>query len=225
MKRVYQSKGMLLLAMLLFTSACATAPVQHKDYSQFRAADPKSLLVVPAINMTVEVDAPDYFLSTITRPLAERGFYVFPAHLVKRLLEDDGLSDANLVHQADPTRLAEIFGADAILYVTIERWDARYSVLSTTVTVKFTYVIKSGETGEELWRNEAAMVYKPQNNNSSGNALVDLLAAAVTAAVTKAAPNYIPLTQQANQIAVIQPHHGLPAGPYHPMYQQDGELY
>ena len=75
----------------------------------------------------VDVTAPDYFLSTVPIPLAERGYYVFPVNLVKRVLEDDGLSDAVLVHSADPKRLAALFGADAVLYVTIERWDASTS--------------------------------------------------------------------------------------------------
>jgi hypothetical protein len=110
-------------------------PLQTKDYSKFRDEDPESILIVPVVNRSADVDAPDYFLSTATLPIAERGYYVFPVNLVKRLLEDDGLSDANIVHSADPTRLRELFGADAILYISIERWDARYAVLSTTVTV------------------------------------------------------------------------------------------
>jgi hypothetical protein len=175
--------------------------------------------VVPAINRSIEVSAPDYFLSTIVRPVAERGYYVFPVNIVKRLLEDDGLSDANLVHAADPRTLAELFGADAILYATIERWDAKYLVLSTHVTVAFTYVLKSGATGEELWRTTEHMVYQPQSN-SAGNAWANLLAQAVTAAITKATPNYMSLTRQANAVAVSQPHHGLPAGPYSKAYKK-----
>ena len=107
-----------ILASILFIAGCA-AP-QKADFTKFREANPKSILVVPAINRAVEVNAPDYFLSTISKPVAERGFYVFPVNVVKRLLEDDGLADANLVHDADPKRLGEIFDADAILYVTIE---------------------------------------------------------------------------------------------------------
>ena len=86
------------LATPLFTAACVTAPTP-KQYGAFRAENPKSVLVVPALNSTVNVDAADYFVSTISRPVAERGYYVFPAHMVKRVLDDDGLSDAGLVHR------------------------------------------------------------------------------------------------------------------------------
>jgi hypothetical protein len=73
------------------------------------------------VNKSVDLNAADYFLSTVPIPLAERGYYVFPVNLVKRVLEDDGLADAFLVHSADPARLAALFGADAVLYVAIER--------------------------------------------------------------------------------------------------------
>ncbi len=207
----------LSLCLLLIIS-CATVP--KKDYSKFRYEDPQSILIVPVVNRSADVDAPDYFLSTATLPIAERGYYVFPVNLVKRLLEDDGLSDADLVHSADPTRLRELFGADAILYISIERWDARYLVLSTTVTVEFKYILKSGKTGEVLWENSEKMTYTPQSQ-SSGHPLADLIAMAVTAAVTKAAPNYIPLAKQANELAVTKSHRGLPAGPYDDKYKKD----
>jgi len=125
--------------------ACAGAP-KHYDYAHFRAEAPRSILVVPVTNKSVDVNAPDYFLATIATPLAERGYYVFPVNMVKSVLSDDGLSDANLVHAGDPRRLGELFGADAVMYITIERWDARYAVLSTAVTVE----LSLGQTATAL---------------------------------------------------------------------------
>ena len=43
-----------------------------------------------------------------------------------------------------------------------------------------------------------------------------LIAAAINAAVTKAAPNYMPLARQANAQAMIYPGPGFPGGPYLP---------
>lgn len=53
-------------------TACVTGP-SPKSYAGLRAANPPSVLVVPALNSTVNVDAADYFVSTISRPVAERG--------------------------------------------------------------------------------------------------------------------------------------------------------
>jgi len=216
---------LILACVSSVVTGCATATKKPDyDYAAFREADPRSVLIVPAVNRSVQVDAPDFFLATITRPAAERGYYVYPVHMVKRLLEDDGLSDADMVHSADTVRLAELFGADSVLYVSIEQWNAKYVFVSTTVTVEFDYLLTDGKTGEELWRSRESRVYTP-SSSSTGNAIADLIAGAVTAAATKAAPNYVPLSTQANQEAVTEAHHGVPAGPYHADYKKDLDLF
>lgn len=193
--------------------ACRPPVDSTKDYTKFNAEIPRSILIVPVINKSVDVTASDYFLATISKPVAERGYYVYPVNLVKRVLEDDGLADANLVHSANPKRLGALFGSDTILYITIDDWTAKYAVFSTSVHVAFKYSLKSGKTGEELWSAQESMVYTPQSS-STGNPIADLLSAAITAGVAKAAPNYIPLAQQANGNAVFRVNQGLPIGPY-----------
>jgi hypothetical protein len=204
------------LAFGAVLSGCATAPAS-KDYSAFRAASPRSILVVPVLNNTLNVPAPEFFLSTVSRPFAERGYYVFPAHMVRRVMEEDGLGDPGLVHKADASRLAPLFGCDSVLYVVIQQWDSKYVLVSTTTTVKFDYALKSCKTGEVLWEDTQSMAYRPQGN-SSGNPLADLIAAAVIAAIEKGAPNYMPLTIQANTLAAGVPGRGIPAGPYLPSH-------
>jgi len=208
-----------VLTSALGLVGCATAP-HRSDFVQFRTENPRSILVVPPINKSVDVNAPDYFLATIATPLAERGYYVFPVNMVRSVLADDGLSDANLVHSGDPRRLGELFGTDAVLYISIDRWDAKYVLLATTVTVELTYSLKSAHTGSELWKEHRVLAYSPQHN-SSGNPLADLIADVVAAAVTKAAPNYLPLARQANAQAVSLKGTGLPAGPHDSLYLKD----
>ena len=135
-------------------------PVEKKDYTQFREENLRSILIVPVVNSSVNVNASNYILSTIATPVAERGYYTFPINLVKQVMEEDGLSDANMVHAADPTRLGELFGADAILYITIEHWETTYFIIGMT-TVSFTYVLKSGRSGEELWRESSKRLFNP----------------------------------------------------------------
>ncbi|SMP78307.1 DUF799 domain-containing protein [Noviherbaspirillum suwonense] len=211
-------KIFMSMACAVALSACVTPPA-HKDYSAIRTEQPRSILIVPAINRSVEVNAPDYFLTTIGKPLAERGYYVFPVHLVKRVLEDDGLGDADMVHASEPERLGKLFGSDAVMYISIEQWNAKYVVFSTSVTVSLKYILKSTATGNTLWENAQTLVYQPQNN--SGGGLAGLIAQAVVAAMAKAAPNYMPLARQANARAIYTKGQGLPAGPYDPAYQKD----
>ncbi len=211
-------KHLSLAGLVALMAGCASSPA-HYDYSQFRAEGPRSILVVPVTNKSVDVNAPDYFLATIATPLAERGYYVFPINMVRSVLADDGLSDANLVHAGDPRRLGELFGTDAILYISIERWDAKYVVLSTKVTVELNYSLKSTHTGQELWKNHQVVVYQPQQSSAGG--IAGLVANAIAAAVTKAAPNYMPLARQANGGAINLKGTGLPAGPYDGMFGKD----
>lgn len=207
----------ILLGAVLMLAACAGSPKRY-DYANFRTEAPRSILVVPVTNKSVDVNAPDYFLATIATPLAERGYYVFPVNMVKSVLSDDGLSDANLVHAGDPRRLGELFGADAVMYISIERWDARYAVLSTAVTVELTYTMKSAHTGQELWSNHQHVVYQPQANSGG---IAGLIANAIVAAMAKAAPNYMPLAHQANNGAINLKGTGLPAGPYDDLFRKD----
>lgn len=214
----------IALALGVALAGCATAPAP-KDYTGFRAESPRSILVVPALNNTLNIPAPEFFLSTISRPFAERGYYVFPAYMVKRVMEDDGLGDAGLIHNADPSRLGRLFGCDAVLYVTIQQWDSKYVVISTQTTVRFDYQLKSCKTGQALWQDTQTMVYSPQAN-SSGNPIADLIAQAVMAAIEKGAPNYMPLTMQANALAAGTPGRGIPAGPYLPAHHgKDGAVF
>lgn len=202
----------LLAAMVGSLTGCAHQGELSKQ-EKFLAAAPRSILIVPVVNNSVEVTAADYMLATITIPLAERGYYVFPINLVKRVLEDDGLSDSSLVHSAPTPKLANLFGADSVLYITVDKWDAQYMVLTTRVTVGLVYQIRDGKTGDIIWENKETMVYS--SDGGGGGGLAGLVVKAVAAAITKAAPNYIPLARQANTMAVMQyPGTGIPLGPY-----------
>lgn len=209
-------KAAIPAALALALGACTATKQQSYDYTALRAEGPRSVLVLPAMNNTLNVNAPDFFLSTLSAPVGERGYYVFPAHMVRRTLEENGLADTGLVYEADTRRLGTLFGCDTALYVTIQRWDSQYVVLATQTTVEFDYEMRSCHTGESLWSHTEAMVYSPQQQNSSGNLLADLIVQAAVAAMEKAAPNYMPLTRQANAFAVGRVGHGLPAGPYLP---------
>jgi hypothetical protein len=214
---------------ILFLTACVTPP-PPPDYSLYMEEDPKSVLIVPVINNSPEVGADEYFLATVTVPVAERGYYVFPVNLTRELLADAGLSDAGLVHAADVRTIAGLFDADAILFIQINNWEAKYLLLSTTVVVSFDYILKSGRSGRTLWSTSQTMQYTPQSA-SSGNPLADLIVMAAQAAITKAMPNYMPLARQANWKAVAATHvgpgqstvmsHPMLMGPFHPRYQQD----
>ena len=209
MREIRRCSLLLAIGTVLALCACAPTPM---DYTAFKAESPRSILIVPVVNKSTETDAPDTFLSTLPIPLAERGYYVFPVHMVKRTMEDDGLSDADMVASADTVRLAALFGVDSVLYASIDDWTSRYIIVSTTTTVKIHYLLKSGKTGKTLWERSVQTQYSPQQ--SSGNLVADLIVGVISAAMERARPSYLPLARQANTLAFNQDGQGVLPGPY-----------
>lgn len=204
-------KTILIVASCLLLTACVTQPAK-KDLSAFQATAPRSILVVPVVNKSLDVEAPNYVLATLPVPIAEKGYYVFPVNTTKFILEQEGYYEGDRVHEQPTPVLAKLFDADAVLYVTIRRWDAQYALITTTVTVEFEYKMVARD-GTEIWKEEQKMQYQPQND-SSGHPLAVLIGAAIKAAITRAAPNYMPLTQMANRQVFILGPGAIPDGPY-----------
>jgi hypothetical protein len=213
----------MVTALAALVSACAGAGPVSKDYTAFHAAAPRSIVVVPVINHSEEVEAADLFLSTLPIPLAERGFYVFPINMVKSMMEQDGLADPMLVHTADTTMLAGLFGADAVLYVEILDWRSQYNVLSANVIVDFLYTLKDGRTGQLLWQEQEKFIHSQSGN--SGNIFADLIATAIVAAVDSMRSDYTALAHAANATALLRDGQGIPRGPYSPGFGTDGKAF
>lgn len=199
----------LALATVMLTG-CVAQEVK-RDQSAYMAAAPRSILVVPVVNKSLEVDASNYMLSTLSVPMAEKGYYVFPVHTTKFVLEHEGFYESDRVHQQPTQEIAKLFGADAVLYVTINRWDAQYALLSTTVTVEAQYKMVAKD-GTEIWQDSRKVVYTPQS--SGGHPIAVLVSALINAAVTRAAPNYMPLAKMANNQAFVTSVNAPPNGPY-----------
>ena len=127
-------KWISLLFSLLLLTACAT-PQQNYDYTALRQSRPRSILVLPPLNNSPDMRATYSFLSTVTQPLAESGYYVFPVALVDQTFKENGLVNPGEMHQAPLAKLREIFGADATLYITVTEYGSTYRVLSSEVRV------------------------------------------------------------------------------------------
>lgn len=202
-------KKLLLSLIALLVQGCAGP---HVNLDSFYTHPPRSIVVVPVVNESTEVTANSVFATTITQPLAERGYYVFPVHLTDLILRDFGLVEGGHIHQLPSDRFYDLFGADAVLFITIKDWSTKYLVIHSSVVVEMEYLLKDTKTGLELWKNKQTYVH------SSGGG--DPIAMAISAAITALITDYRPLAKQANVMALLPPK-GLPAGPYHPEFQKD----
>lgn len=207
---------LVIVIISLLLAGCVTP--SKPDLSAFRAHPPRSIVVVPVMNESPEVTASAVFTPSLTMPLAERGYYIFPIYLTEMLLRDMGLSEAGHIHQMPAERFNELFGADAVLLVTIKQWSTTYIVLSSSVVVQAHYMLRDTRTGTVLW--ERMQRVAQDSGNGGGGILGAVLAAAINSMIT----DYKPLARKANNMAFLPPY-GLPAGPYHPEFGKDLALF
>lgn len=164
--------GALAAAM----AGCA-AP-KKVDYSAFRQAKPASILVLPPLNESTDVNASFSMLAQSTYPLAESGYYVMPVTLVNETFHQNGLSNPPDMHAVAPAKLKEIFGADAALYIKVKRYGTTYTVLSSAAIVTAEAQLVDLSTGTQLWSGTAS-ASSDEGGNNQGGGLPGLLIAAI----------------------------------------------
>ena len=138
-----------VLALVALLAGCA-APQRNVDYAAFRESKPASILVLPPLNTSVDVTATAAVLSQATLPLAESGYYVIPVAVMDETFKQNGLTSADEIHELPATRLREIFGADAALYMTVKQYGSSYAVLSSSITVSIEAALVDLRTGAKL---------------------------------------------------------------------------
>jgi hypothetical protein len=183
-----------MLLASAFVSACAT--VAPPDYTNFRQARPRSVLVLPPLNRGLDMRGTYGYLSTVTRPLAEMGYYVFPVAMVDQFLKENGLPTPGEMHQAPLNKFAEIFGADSVLYITLDAYGTKYNLLSSNTTVAATARLLDTRTGLLLWQGQG-MAFQG-SGNSGGGILGALVQAAVTQIVNSSADTAHAISGNAN---------------------------
>lgn len=217
------TRWMMWASAVAVLSGCATQSKQM-DYSAYKASNPKSILVLPPVNNSPDVNATSSLLAQATYPLAEAGYYVMPVTLVTETFYQNGLSNPPDMHAVAPAKLREIFGADAGLYITISRYGSTYTVLDSAAVVTASAELVDLRTGTPLWRGTATASNNEGGNNNSGG-LIGLLVTAVVKqivnSVTDASHPVAGVTSM-RLLSAGQPN-GLLYGPRSPQYGRDGQ--
>jgi hypothetical protein len=213
--RTCRSFAILAVAACLL-AGCRT--VKPYDYTNFRAHPPRSILVLPPLNESTAVEGTYGYLTTVTRPVAERGYYVFPVAVVDQFMKDNGLPTANEMQQAPLAKFAEVTGADAVMFLDLKQYGSHYQVLSSVVVVEVSAKLVDSRTGILLWEGHGTA--QQNSSGGSGNLLGDLIAAAITQALNKHTDRAHQVSRLANATLFLPEQTGLPYGPYSPKYDQ-----
>jgi len=208
----------MLMLLVLAVGGCASTPQPH-DYGGYRSHMPRSVLVLPPTNDSIEVGASYVYLSTITRPLAEAGYYVFPVAVVDNFMKQNGLPTPVEMNAVPLDKISSIIGADAVLYIHIEDWGQKYKVISSTTVVKARAKLVDVKTGSTIWEGTAQAA---EGSGDGGGGLVGMMVAAIIDQVVDSATGRVhDLSAMANNRMILNTRNGLLLGPYNPEYATD----
>ncbi|MBB6578363.1 hypothetical protein HNP33_002445 [Comamonas odontotermitis] len=206
-------------ALFAQLAACTTAP--KIDRTAFQAAKPTSILVLPPLNDAPDVNATPSVLSHATYPLAEAGYYVMPVTLVAETFRQNGMSVPSDIHEVPYTKLREIFGADAALYIKVNRYGTSYMIISSAAVVQVQAQLIDLKNGQELWKGQASA--SSEEGGNSGGGLAGMLITALLKQVinsTTDASHGVAGIATSRLLAAGHPN-GVLYGPRSPLYGKD----
>jgi len=202
---------LLLIALLcsfdLHADPPSMPPPVHASYIEH---SPRSILVLPPLNESTQIEASYRCLSTVTQPLAELGYYVFPVAVIDQYLKANGMPTAGEMHQISLGKVVEIIGADAVLYLNVQHYDAQLVTIGARLV--------DTRSAALLWEGSARAEYHPSTLFESksphnawdflGELLLDMLVDDLTG-------NSQDLCSQVSVQLFSPGKRGMPYGPYH----------
>lgn len=213
--------GMSIIVIFIVLTGC-----RSYDYTAFNHSKPRSILVVPPVNQTVDINAVNGVYAQVTRPLAESGYYVFPVTLVNETFKQNGIVVNDDIRHISLKKLHDIFGADAVLYVTIKQYGTSYYILFSETKVTVSAVLVDTQTGRTLWEGSASASSAEEENNYKHNpigALVSAVVGQITDIEKDDAYYYarvaVERLLEAKQPSIMEPEKSILYGPRSPYYK------
>ena len=208
---------LLITSFILSSCGLGNMVTRETQYSKMYEEKPVTLLVMPPINNSANVEAKDLLYTSISRPLIEAGYYVISPLLAMDILKAESAYDSENFFDAPLTAFHNFFGADAVVFSVIDAWAKKGMGIQT----KIRYVIKSARTNEILFDRSCDLYLDlsidSDSRGSALSALIDLAASAINTAVT----DHIVAARKANYYILRD----IPRGKYSPDYMQDKDLY
>jgi hypothetical protein len=156
-------------------------------------------------------------------PLAESGYYVLPVTLVDETFKQNGMTTPADIHQLPVTKLREIFGADAALYINVKQYGTTYAIVMSETRVTAEGRLVDLRSGKTLWAGSATASSNEGGNNSGGG-LVGLLVQAVVSQIIDSLSNrgHAIAGMTSNRLLAAGRPNGILYGPRSPKYLKDG---
>lgn len=208
-------KYFVTVLIVVIFGACSTAKIaKAKAYKGMYTQKPISVLIMPPINKTTNVDAKEIFHSTLLMPLSEAGYYVVPPFTSMEILKKESAWDSEMFINGSLSKFNEIFGADIALFTVITKWN---KTVLANVIVEVEYIVKSTKTNEVLYRRKGNITYDASVSAVSGGGLAGMLINTALTAVNTATTKYVDIAKICNAYTLSD----FPAGKYSPKCNND----
>lgn len=212
---------LVLLALIAVLSSCglSSSLTRGSQYPLMYEEKPVTLLVMPPINNTTNVEAKDLLYTSISRPLIDAGYYVIPPMIVMEVLKEESAYDSEIFVDSSLDMFKAFFGADAVVFSEINKW----AKVGVGIDADIRYFIRSATTGEilfdrscDLFLDLSSKSKDDEEKTSILNALINLATTAIHTAMT----DHIVAARKANYYIFED----LPRGKYSPDYLKDMEI-
>lgn len=214
MRRVTLFSTIVLLAFI--ATSCVTSNfTRSSQYPKMYEERPVTILVMPPINNTNHVEAKDLLYTSITRPVAEAGYYVISPFLSMEVLRAESAYDAELFIDGKMDQFRQFFGADAVIFSVIDKWEKRGFGIDT----KIHYIIKSAKTNDIIF-DRSCDLYLDLSVNSGSTGIIGALADLTASALNTALTEHIQAARKTNEYIFLD----IPRGVYSPDYQKDNDV-
>ena len=204
----------MILSCMVTSCGMMSTVTRESQYAKMYEEKPITLLVMPPINNSTNVEAKDLLYTSISRPLVEAGYYVISPILAMDVLKAESAYDSEMFFDAPLTAFQNYFGADAVVFSVIDTWAKKGLGIET----KIRYVIKSAYTNEILF-DRSCDLYLDLSIDSGANGLLGALVDLAASAINTAATDHIMAARKANYYIIRD----IPRGKYSPEYMMDQE--
>lgn len=168
----------------------------------------RSILVIPPVNESFNVKASDSFLSIISRPLIEKGYYVFPVSVMENFFRQNGLPTSHDMNNISLDKVREYIGADAILYTKIINWEQSFRVTYSQTKIRAKLTLINAKTGKLIWETIAKGKEKSKKHEDRSTSIA---AALLTQAFRSSVKENLGFARKTIRKAIFET--GLPDGP------------
>ena len=153
-----KKKGKIILGPLLLMGValglgCAGG-AHHSVAPDYKDRAPRSIAVLPILNETVSLKAPEMFRPILLNKVSLKGYETPPLAFIDGRLREKEIREAGQVNTLTPQELGNLLGVDALLYAYVTEFSTTYLLAYASMTVGARFELKDTKTGEKLWESD-----------------------------------------------------------------------